>query len=300
VSFAALLTPPGRGALATIGLVDAWPVLRELFRTRAGKELPEVPEPGRHWLGRIGTDMADECVLAVRSTDRVEAHVHGGEAVTGWLLELLQDKGVRIGSCEEWLSSKAWRMLAHAPTERTAAILLDQIHGPREPSAERRAALAGVGRHLVEPWRVAVAGEPNVGKSSLVNAIAGHERCVVSPTPGTTRDAVAVRVAIDGWPVELIDTAGVREASEAVEREGVALARETAAAADLVLWVVDATREAAPAPAGAMVVRNKIDLAGGPGVSAVTGEGLEELLTTIARRLVPESPLPGEAVPLGE
>src|SRR5207244_11945531 len=69
---------------------------------------------------------------------------------------------------------------------------------------------AGVGRHLTAPWRVAVAGAPNVGKSSLVNALAGYQRSVVAPTPGTTRDVVTALLAIDGWPVELADTAGLR------------------------------------------------------------------------------------------
>jgi tRNA modification GTPase len=67
-----------------------------------------------------------------------------------------------------------------------------------------------LGRHLTRPWRVVVAGAPNVGKSSLINALAGFTRTVVTAVPGTTRDVVATAAAIDGWPVELIDTAGLR------------------------------------------------------------------------------------------
>ena len=100
---------------------------------------------------------------------------------------------------------------------------------------------APLGRRLTAPWRVVVAGPPNVGKSSLVNALAGYQRSIVAPTPGTTRDVVTTRLAIDGWPVELADTAGVREATDALETQGVRLAREATAAADLCLWVLDAS-----------------------------------------------------------
>src|SRR5207253_6863855 len=73
-----------------------------------------------------------------------------------------------------------------------------------------------MGRHLVAPFRVVIAGAPNVGKSSLVNALAGFTRSVVSEIPGTTRDVVTTRIAVDGWPVELIDTAGLHAGSDAL------------------------------------------------------------------------------------
>ena len=93
-----------------------------------------------------------------------------------------------------------------------------------------------------------VAGAPNVGKSSLVNALAGFQRSVVSEIAGTTRDVVSVQLAFDGWPVELTDTAGLREA-EGLEAEGVARANRALAEADLVLWVwIGATRTRAGRP----------------------------------------------------
>jgi tRNA modification GTPase len=155
---------------------------------------------------------------------------------------------------------------------------------------------------------VVVAGPPNVGKSSLVNALAGFQRSVVAETPGTTRDVVGTLLAIDGWPIELIDTAGLRGDTEGVEEEGVRRAVLAARSADLCLWVADASAAppASPPTPGALLVVNKIDLPAGwdldslPGalrVSAKTGAGLAELCDALSRRLVPAVPAPGAAVP---
>ena len=103
-----------------------------------------------------------------------------------------------------------------------------------------------MGRHLIEPWKVAIAGKPNAGKSTLMNSLAGFDRSVVSPVPGTTRDAVGVSLAFDGWPVSLIDTAGLRESADILEEEGVRRAKEALATSDLCLWIVDASEELAP------------------------------------------------------
>ena len=148
--------------------------------------------------------------------------------------------------------------LADARTERCAAILLDQHQGRsagRWTKSGRRSAggdassargqidallaRAELGRHLTRPWSVVLAGRVNVGKSSLLNALAGHGRAIVHHAPGTTRDAVTVTTAIDGWPVELCDTAGLRSPGDAIERAGIELARERLARADLVVLVAD-------------------------------------------------------------
>src|SRR5205814_566998 len=156
--------------------------------------------------------------------------------------------------------SAAAAELVRAPTTRTAAVLLDQYHGAFERALQiAQAALeqqdldaatrllnelaehAPLGRHLTTPWRVVVAGAPNVGKSSLVNALAGFQRSVVAATPGTTRDVVTTLIAVDGWPVELADTAGLRLGAGSLEAKGIEMARSAAAAADLCLWVLDAS-----------------------------------------------------------
>jgi tRNA modification GTPase len=341
VSRVACLTPPGRGAIATLGLYGplAWDVARQLFRTRQGTELPTTPSPGRFWLARADADAADEVVLTLKKLEPVpslEAHCHGGREAVRLLMDLLRERGLVACSWEDFLRhtetdplrAEAAIALARAPTVRTAAILLDQYNGAfagavtdiltsleRGDSArastrlDELARIASLGRHLTTPWRVTVAGPPNVGKSSLVNALAGYQRSIVAPTPGTTRDVVTVTLAIDGWPVSVADTAGVRTAAESLEAAGIRLAREAAAKADLCLWVLDASTEPVWPEAGAGALRlvvNKADLPaawdmdraeGAVRVSAQTGEGLLELCAAIGRWLVPEVPSPGAAVP---
>ncbi len=112
----------------------------------------------------------------------------------------------------------------------------------RELEGEIAAALADGSRgvRLREGLTVAIAGPPNAGKSTLLNRIAKREAAIVSPYAGTTRDVIEVHLDLGGWPVTLLDTAGIRETGDPVEMEGVRRARERAQGADLVLWVVDA------------------------------------------------------------
>jgi tRNA modification GTPase len=100
-------------------------------------------------------------------------------------------------------------------------------------------AQAGRGERLRDGLVVAIAGPPNAGKSTLLNRIAKREVAIVSPQAGTTRDVIEVHLDLGGYPVTLLDTAGVRETDDPVEQEGVRRARERAAAADLVLWITE-------------------------------------------------------------
>ena len=345
-TWVSLLTPPGAGAIATVEVrgPSAWPIARELFRP-AGKPLPEQPVLHRFWFGRLG-DAGDEVILAVKAVEHpagrgvpgegvvLELHCHGGRRVVRWVIEQFTARGcvessrsggrqLLSGGCQppEFFAlggltppaPSAIDLLPHAPTLRTASILLDQHHGAFDravrhildhieragPLLADLARFAPIGHHLVSPWRVVVAGPPNVGKSSLVNALAGYQRSVVSEVAGTTRDVVTVPVAFDGWPVELIDTAGLRAAA-GLEAEGIDRAKQALVEADLVLWVMD---EPHPPPSAALAVFNKCDLRPAPpgfvGVrtSALTGFGIAELVAAIVRRLVPHVPEPGAAVP---
>ncbi len=139
----------------------------------------------------------------------------------------------------------------------------------RQLRDEIAAALAdgGRGERLRDGLVVAIAGPPNAGKSTLLNRIARREAAIVSPYAGTTRDVIEVHLDLGGLPVTLLDTAGIRETDDPVEMEGVRRARERAAAADLVLWVEDASGPVAGAPdmapGSVWRVRNKIDLLAG-------------------------------------
>ncbi len=141
---------------------------------------------------------------------------------------------------------------------------------------------AETGRMLRDGALVVLAGPPNAGKSSLMNALLGRHRAIVSDIPGTTRDSIEEYLDLDGIPVRLADTAGLRETADEIEREGVRRARDLIAAAD---YVIDLAGN----------VHTKCDLGrieGKLNVSAVTGEGLDELRRDIASHLE-RSPDPG-------
>ena len=130
---------------------------------------------------------------------------------------------------------------------------------------------AEVGRVMREGMTLVIAGRPNAGKSSLLNALAGAERAIVTEVPGTTRDTLREQIQIDGMPVHLVDTAGLRETDDRVERIGVERARAELAAADRILWVYDGAADPGHAgfdpaelPEGVPVtfVHNKVDLSG--------------------------------------
>jgi tRNA modification GTPase len=156
------------------------------------------------------------------------------------------------------------------------------------------------GRLLREGIQVVLAGQPNVGKSSLLNALAGSERAIVTEIPGTTRDAIRETITLSGVPLHVIDTAGLREPRDPVEKIGIAKTWEVVATADLVLWVSDVARVETSIPDAALEtylqvgtprlhILNKIDLAGAQpylrvqgsmtevGVSAKSGVGLDLL-----------------------
>jgi tRNA modification GTPase len=190
----------------------------------------------------------------------------------------------------------------------------EDLLGPALYAAQQlRDEIAGVladGRHgerLRDGLVVAIAGPPNAGKSTLLNRLARREAAIVSPYAGTTRDVIEVHLDLDGYPVTLLDTAGVRDSAEPVEQEGVRRAQERAAAADLVLWVIDGSAGGLAvdeypknlANAAIWLVRNKIDQANASSckgeakhnnseckftlsVSALTGIGMGALTTALS------------------
>jgi tRNA modification GTPase len=167
------------------------------------------------------------------------------------------------------------------------------------------------GERLRDGLLVAIAGPPNAGKSTLFNRLARREAAIVSPYAGTTRDVIEVHLDIDGFPMTVLDTAGIRDSADPVEQEGVRRARARAAEADLVLWVTDVSAEGRtcrPMPkfsddAAHWVIENKIDLVSMPAhisgraaaapkrdehdftfsLSATEGEGVDALFAALAQ-----------------
>jgi len=183
------------------------------------------------------------------------------------------------------------------------------LHAAQQLRDEIAAVLADGrrGERLRDGLTVAIAGPPNAGKSTLLNRLARREAAIVSPHAGTTRDIIEVHLDLGGYPLTLLDTAGIRDSAEPVEQEGVRRARTRAAAADLVLWVVDASAVggAANEPGTAVtgppiwLVENKADLAPqrgcagsaregkseyafGLSISALTGAGIDALEAALA------------------
>lgn len=339
----ALLTPVGRGALAVVGVLgpDATRLVARLFAPRGARPLHDADRHGEgngvaevrfgRWLGHAG-GVGEDVVAVVRpGGDRIEVHCHGGTAAAEGVITSLEAAGARRVSWHHWLASLGeadWAIevreaLARVRGPKAARILSRQLAGAwdlawrrLQAAAEadrvsevvadgtRLLAAARVGLRLTRPWRVVLVGRVNVGKSSLVNALAGHARCIVTPVPGTTRDLVETRLVLDGWEIDLVDTAGLRPGDEpvdAVERAGIERAIAAAAAADLVVRVVpaDGDEPAATASPRQLLVRSRADLAvqgGATGMeaadslttSAVTGLGIAALAAAIVARLVPE------------
>ena len=340
------LTPPGRGAVATVLVAGphATSLVDDLFHSATGRSLADRPLD-RILFGRwqdANANAGEEIVACRRAVDQVELHCHGGSAASMAIIAALLERGCRQQSWQERTEAtandptiaEAQAALARASTLRIAAILLDQQAGAlgRAVADITRLIQAGelatavqaidallrfapLGLHLAEPWRVVLAGRPNAGKSSLINALVGYERAIVHATPGTTRDVVTAAAAIAGWPIELADTAGLRGGAQPLEAAGIELARQRLGSADLIVLVLDASVERTPDDGAllvdwpaALVVLNKSDLLaadsqGSPvsaewlPVSALRGDGLEAFQQAIAARLVPDVPPPGQAIP---
>ena len=156
---------------------------------------------------------------------------------------------------------------------------------------DRALETAGAAERLREGFTVVIAGPPNVGKSTLMNALAGREVAITSPIPGTTRDLIEVFLDLRGYPVTLVDTAGIRDSADPIEQEGVARARRRAASADLTLWLDDGAGGETPNLGSSVLgVRTKIDLGETSvpaasakfAISAKTGAGVDQLLDALA------------------
>lgn len=261
----------------------------------AGARLAERGEYARRAVANGRIDLAEAEGIA----DLIDAETDAQRRQA-----LAQMGGVLSARAEDW---RARLIAAAAPLE--AAIDFPDEGDVPEAIAERaepemrglldelRAALAASrgARALRDGVSIALIGAPNAGKSSLFNALVGHEAAIVTSTPGTTRDVLEARLDLGGVLAIIADTAGDREASDAIEAEGVRRARARAGEADIRVRVLDggepeAAREAHLAASDDLVVLNKTDLAGSGlgsahlGLSAATGKGLDALVSELTRR----------------
>jgi len=298
-------------------------ILERLFRSPRQCRVSEA-SPGQLLYGKLihKGALLDEVIVEIGDPENGRALVincHGGTIAARRVLNALAAEGVREVEAAELLrlressgalsavQREALELLPRAPTLRAAAMLLAQYHGALERAVQsimglllhegdiaaaesalsRLLSNATFGRGLFRPPRVVVAGRPNVGKSTLMNALLRFERVIAHPTPGTTRDAVEDLFAVHGVPFRLVDTAGIRRAENDVEREGVARGVIEIDRADVLLLTFDGSMPlqaedekliALPMPEKVIPVINKCDLP-------------RQLAPDTLTRLLPRSPL---------
>ncbi len=326
------LTPPGRGGVALIALEG--PAATAWLRAALARPLPPVSGVAVARLSAPGGGAVDEVLVARAGEHAYRLGCHGGPAVTAALEALLARAGAResgeaLGASSDRVQVEADAALPFARSALACQVLLRQragalaealrplIAAPDATPLRRLLATAPFGRALTAAPRVALIGRPNAGKSSLLNALTGRDRAIVSEEAGTTRDAVEEEGEVAGLVVVLTDTAGQRAAADPLEAAGIARARHAAEAADLRLTLLDGAlagdeREAALAEALAvarprLLAVSKLDLlsrearagweallaareATACPVSARTGEGLSALEEALGRALVGDDP----------
>ena len=310
------------------------------FSAVNGRPLIEQPL-NRIVFGHWGRDVMEEVVLCRVAEDLTEIHCHGGDAAAERIRRDIESEG---GKSESWqamlertqgLFQTEWtEAISKATTMRTAEFLLAQREVFPNAIQELQAAIvssppakicdaldailkwAEFGRHLTVPWSVVLGGPPNVGKSSLINALVGYARSIVYDQPGTTRDVVTAETAFEGWPILLSDTAGLRNQADVLEAEGIARAKKRLASADCRVLLFDVSgpptetdQQLCKEFPDAILVAHKSDLAKDPQqemptralpVSSLTGEGVELLMKRIIERLIPDVPPIDQAIPFTE
>jgi tRNA modification GTPase len=333
-------TPSGRGAVATIAMrgESCVEIINRVFDSKRKRPISEN-DFGRiiygNWIsdGEPGEDLV---VCPIDSTS-VDIHCHGGEVALQIISRSLVDQGAI--ECEPAQFSvlqmgnryfaDLHMAITKAVTRRTATRLWDQPLWHEKMLHKLASAMENKNKHkatriidnclkfqefgmrIVSGWSVILCGEPNVGKSSLTNAVLGYNRTIVDNQAGTTRDTVETKTTIGGWPVRLTDTAGIREATGDIEQEGIRQAKQKVADADLVLLLVDArsstlkeVESQAKLLSPDLVIANKCDLTERIPegvdfqVSAKTGEGINTLIETIGKVISSNAPAINQPFPV--
>jgi tRNA modification GTPase len=311
-SGAILLTPRGAAAIAVVRITG--PRVESFLAAHFSR----AAKAGRCVHGELhgGGRVLDDPVVVLHEREQAaDLNLHGGPWVVESVIELLRREGFElVESSADALPGEAviehehdgeiWReVMSHLPLARTDQALRALLAQPAAwARGERPSADDSSLWWLLHPPRVAIVGPPNVGKSTLANQLFAQERSITADLPGTTRDWVGEMANIDGLAVMLVDTPGVRETSDAIEREAIARSGAEVKRADLVVLVLDASapltaeeRRLIDAHAGAIVVWNKWDRATNPATSerirtvATTGAGVDRLRLEIRKRFDCES-----------
>ncbi len=346
-----ILTPRNRGAVASIwirspNVEDHLDVLFQPLREGTFSTLCHANDV-IYGTWRSGDSAGEDVVVHRLDAQSVEVHTHGGNAVTDAIETTLARSGFVNVAADEYLlrnESNLWTVeiksaLIRATTQDSALMLLRQLEIlPNEITkikalvtkqdfanaiirVENILSWADFGRHLTSPFQIVLFGEPNVGKSSLINALAGFNRTIVHETPGTTRDSISHLTAMNGWAVEIRDTAGIRRTTDEIENKGIEVVYEVVEKADLLIQVSDPSTQKGTlleyeelnqriAEKPVLKVWNKIDVTSEETrksldlerqqvlVSALHSEGIDQLINVIIERLVPQSPSVDQAIPV--
>ena len=343
-----LLTNSGRGAVAVVGIAGPIDhltrIIDPLFKPVGSRSFQTLVQQTEQVIFYGQWKSTAEDLVVVKTKSGLEIHCHGGDAASAAIVDDLVQSGCesveqqtwRLLHCDRWRAETETAICA-ATTTRTADLLLKalqnqtavlsqlsaKVAAQQIPAAvadiEHALSWANFGENLTRPRSVVFCGHPNVGKSSLVNAIAGFQRAIVNSQAGTTRDVLSQATAIDGWPVELKDTAGLRMSQDRVEALGIEKAKQEIARSQIRCLVfscedfggnrqqVEHTlltcRELLQSLNPQMVVFNKSDLVlgfkapaeldfAGPMliVSAADQAGLQSLVNCIADVLTPKLP----------
>ena len=334
-----LLTNSGRGAVAVVGIAGPidrlTQVVDPLFKPVGSRSFQTLVQQTEQVIFYGQWKSTAEDLVVVKTKFGLEIHCHGGDAASAAIVddlvhsgcESVQQQAWRLLHCDRWQAETETAICA-ATTTRTAGLLLKALQNQTTALAELSAKIAGqqipaavadiehalswadFGISLTTPRSVVFCGHPNVGKSSLVNAIAGFQRAIVNSQAGTTRDVLSQSTAIDGWPIELKDTAGLRVSEDRVEALGIEKAKQEIARSQIRCLVFscednDLTvhRELLQSLNPQLVVFNKSDLVpnfqvpteldfAGPVqvVSATDQAGLKSLVSQIADVLAPQLP----------
>jgi len=320
-STAMLLTPRAGGQGSAIAVVRIRGLRVAGFLQRF---FSKSPAAGRCVHGNLhdGKSQIDDCLIVVGDDGNwADICLHGGAWVIESVLLLAEREGFEVLDAKLPVAAEALdeaggemerEMLMYLPLARNEAairMLLDQ------PNAWRAALKSGVEGfastvdaaavlkdrtlwRLLHPAQIAIVGEPNVGKSTLANRLFGQQRSITADVPGTTRDWVGEMADVAGMPAVLIDTPGLRQTDDAIERAAISASGEKISESELVIEVLDATCASRPLtfpqfPQAGIMVINKIDLPAGWDfqsldairISAKTGQGIDELCLAIHQRM---------------